>query len=242
MEPHKPAGGEETRGEPPRGGARRFRFLLVFAALALAAAPVLAQPAPPPPLAAQGQAAPVSDFVSDGFRSAKYGMSETEVRAAIAADFGIKGDAVAATTNTAERTQLLTISVPGLLPDGGTAQVSYVFGYASKGLIQVGVSWSAATDPSIDAAKLHANGDVLVAYFAAAGYVPETIRTGVVLESGILLFRGEDKDGHATILLLNGDYSDGGDAQKILKPTSLALLYAANSANPDIFKIDRGQF
>lgn len=187
-------------------------------------------------------AAPVAPLVADGFRSARFGMSEEQVRGAIKADFGIEGDAVVAGTNTAERTQLLTIIVPDLLSAGGDAQVSYVFGYTSKTLIQVGISWNAQVDPTVDAAKLYANSDVLVAYFTGAGYDPATVRTGVVLDNGILLFRGEDSAGHATILLLQGDYSGGGDTQRVLNPTGLALLYAADSEAPDIFKIEPGQF
>lgn len=183
-----------------------------------------------------------SNFVADGFRSAKYGMSEDEVRAAIKADFGIEGDAVVPGTNAAERTALLTIVVPELLPEGGAAQVSYVFGYTTKKLIQVGISWSATIDPTVDAAKLYANSDVLVAYFTAAGYDPASIRTGLVLDNGILLFRGEDKDKHATILLLQGVYEGGAEGQRVLRPESLALLYAADSEAPDIFKIEPGKF
>jgi hypothetical protein len=207
------------------------------------ATPVLAAaPASLTPPAVSDTAAIPTNFQLDGFRSAKFGMTPDKVKAAIKADFGLSGDAVVAGVNDAERTQLLTITVPDLLPDGGKAQVSYVFGYSSKTLIQVGISWSAAIDPSVDAAKLYANSDVLVAHFSAQGYMPATIRTGVVLDNGILLFRGEDKDGHATILLLQGQFSGGGDTQKVLKPTSLALLYAADSKSPDIFKLDPKAF
>ncbi|MBN9306599.1 MAG: hypothetical protein BGO82_13330 [Devosia sp. 67-54] len=220
-------------------------MLWLVPTLLVLAAPTLAAGSANPPAAAPvaTEAPPAkSDFVLEGFRSAKFGMTQDKVRAAIKADFGLSGDAVVAGTNAAERTQLLTIVVPDLLPDGGKAQVSYVFGYSSKTLIQVGVSWNASIDPKVDAAKLYANSDVLVAYFTAQGYLPATIRTGVVLDNGILLFRGEDKDGHAAIVLLQGDFTGGGDTQKVLKPTSLALLYAADSKEPDIFKLDPGAF
>lgn len=208
-----------------------------------ASAYALAEDTVPP--AAESPAAPVAaaNLVLEGFRSARFGMSEDEVRAAIEADFGLSGDAVVPGTNAAERTQLLTVVVPDLLPEGGAAQISYVFGYSTKALIQVGISWSADIDPSVDAARLYANSDVLVAYFTAAGYQPATIRTGLVLDNGILLFRGEDADGHATVLLLQGDYVGGAtEGQRVLQPTSLALLYAADSQAPDIFTVAPGQF
>src|SRR5690606_23540966 len=62
--------------------------------------------------------------VVDGFRSAKFGMTQDDVLEAIEADFDLSGDAVVAGENRAERTRLLTVMVPELLPEGGTAQVS----------------------------------------------------------------------------------------------------------------------
>ena len=76
----------------------------------------------------------------EGFRSAKFGMNEADVRAAIAKDFGAKPDAVRAQDNASELTHSLLYSAPELLPNGGTAELSYVFGYKSKSLIQVGRS------------------------------------------------------------------------------------------------------
>jgi hypothetical protein len=170
-------------------------------------------------------------------------MSQAEVKAAITKDFGVKADAIVAGDNAAERTQLLSATVPDVLPGGGTAQVSYVFGYKSKTLIQVGVSWSPATDSTLTEAQLYANGDVLRTHFLSGGYKPDTIKSGLVLQDGILLFRGEDTDGHATILILQGQYKDAADGkQRILTPTSLALLYSADPQNPDVFKLAPGQF
>jgi len=213
---------------------------------ALAAAPAAATPVTSAPAAtatpdlSSGDVTPAS---VGGFRSAQFGMSPAEVKAAIIKDFSVEADAIASGENAAERTQLLSVAVPDLLPGGGTAQVSYVFGYKSKTLIQVGVSWSAATDSTITEAELYADGDVLRSHFAAAGYKPDTIKTGLVLQNGLLLFRGEDADGHATILILQGQFKDAADGkQKTLTPTSLALLYSASPQNPDVFKLAPGQF
>lgn len=217
-----------------------FKAAVVAAVLALAA-----------PSLAIGQAAtdvvPADPLravaaVVDGFRSAKFGMTEAEVRDAISTDFGISGDDVIEGENTAERTRLLTVSVPDLLPEGGVAQVAYVFGYRSGGLIQVGVSWSSTTDPDMTEAKLQANADVLLNHFQSGGYELSSIRTGLVVDNGILLFRGEDAQRRSTILLLQGQFSDGEGGTRSLAPHTLALLYAADSENPDIFVIEPGQF
>lgn len=222
-------------------------LLTIAPGIALADTP--ANPGPPSPAAAatdtttsDASTAPAVANV-DGFRSAKFGMSMDDVKAAIIKDFGVKPTAIATGENTAERTQVLGVSVPDLLQDGGTAQVSYVFGYKSKTLIQVGISWSQATDPAMTPAKLYADGDTLRAHFVTEGYKPDTVKTGLVLPNGLLLFRGEDAAGHATILILQGSFkADAASKQQVLTPTSLALLYSANPQNPDVFKISPGQF
>jgi hypothetical protein len=203
-------------------------------------------PASPAAGASAADAAPALPAATtdvNGFRSATFGMSEADVRAAIVKDFGVKPTAIISGQNAAERTQVLSVPVPDLLQGGGTAQVSYVFGYKSKTLIQIGVSWSRASDPKMTPDELYADGDVLRSHFMTAGYQPASIKTGLVLPNGILLFRGEDASGHATILILQGDFKAGADGkQRTLTPTALALLYSADPQNPDVFKVAPGQF
>ncbi len=196
------------------------------------------------PEAGRAQAQPQQEaaaFSLDGFRSARFGMDEDAVRAAIKADFGLEDDAIQVGLNSVERTRVMTIAVPDILPDGGTAQISYIFGYQSKALIQVGLLWATATDPRITDETLYANGEVLRAFFAGLGYLPETISRDVVLDNGLLLFRGADAAGHTAILLLQGRFEDVG-GQSTLYPAALTLLYAVNPDQPDIFTLRTGDF
>lgn len=197
-----------------------------------------AAPLPKPEASADARAT----ITVDGFRSAKFGMDEKAVRAAIAKDFATKEDKIQAGENAVERTQILTIEVPNLIPEGGMAQVSYVFGYSSKKLIQVGVTWSGKTDPKMTAKMLYDNGDVLRSHFMAEAYAPETIKTNVALPNGILMFRAADSENHATLLLLQGTFTTGDDGRKTLTPASLDLLYSADPNAPDIFKLPEGSF
>jgi len=223
------------------GAAALAAVMAAGSAAAMADTPSVS-PLPAPSAVAPGGAAPAASEVN-GFRSATFGMNEADVKAAIQKDFGIKASAIASGENAAERTQVLSVLVPNLLQDGGSAQVSYVFGYKSKGLIQVGISWSRQTDPTITADKLVADGDVLRAHFLAGGYTPDSVKTGLALPNGLLLFRGEDAAGHATVLILEGSFKKAADGkQNILTPAGLALLYSADPAHPDIFKIAPGQF
>src|SRR5437868_12935861 len=57
------------------------------------------------PAAAPSQGAPVANIT--GFRSAKFGMNESEVRAAIVRDLGVKADAIKSEVNPSEQTPVL---------------------------------------------------------------------------------------------------------------------------------------
>ena len=111
------------------------------------AAPASASAATPAP--AQPAVAQIS-----GFRSARFGMTDAEVRSAIERDFNLRGDSIQAQENKAEQTHVLIVRAANVLPGGGTASVSYVFGFKSKTLIQVGLSWSKATDDAMTPEQL----------------------------------------------------------------------------------------
>jgi hypothetical protein len=176
-----------------------------------------------------------------GFRSAKFGMNEPEVRQAIMRDFGVKADAIRAEDNSAEQTHVLIITVTDLLQGGGKAALSYVFGYKTKTLIQVGAIWSKATDDNMTPDRLFSNANILRAHFVQAGYRPETIATNAQVANGILMFRGSDAKDHTTMLLLQGTMETR-DNQRVLTPNALLLFYVADAKSPDIFRLPPGQF
>jgi hypothetical protein len=193
------------------------------------------------PSALPAAAKPATVEVS-GFRSARFGTAEDEVRAAIEKDFGKKADQIRAEENLSEQTRVLSVIMPDLLPGGGTAQVAYVFGYKTKKLIQVAVSWSKATDEAMTPERLFSNANILRAHFLEAGYRPETIATNAVVAGGLVMFRGSDAADRTTLLLLQGTTSEGENNQRILAPSALSLFYLADAKNPDIFRLPPGQF
>jgi hypothetical protein len=178
----------------------------------------------------------------DGFRSAKFGMNEADVRAAIAKDFSAKPDAVRAQDNASELTHSLLYSAPELLPNGGTAELSYVFGYKSKSLIQIGAVWSKGTDAAITPEKLFSNANILRAHFLSEGFKPDSIAVNMPVNGGIVMFRGSDAKDRSVILLLQGTFENKDNNQRVLTPTSLLLFYVADAKSPDIFKLPPGQF
>lgn len=199
--------------------------------------PTFAQDAGSAPPAVKAQTVDVV-----GFRSARFGMTEKEIREAIVKDFKVKDADIRVANNEAERTTVLSVTVPDIIAEGGAADVSYVLGYKSKKLIQVGCLWSTATDSKITPAMLRADAQVLGAYFGTAGYMPESIGISLPIQSGVLVFRGTDKQGRMTILVLHGSSPVAGATSADFTPTALTLYYTEDPENPDIFRLAPGKF
>jgi hypothetical protein len=223
--------------------------ILVVAAAALvpnetAASPEqLAQTAPPSDASAAAEKVHV-----DGFRSAKWGMTDAQVKDAIRKDFGIGPDKLKTEENLSERTAVLSVSVPDLLEGAGTARVSYIFGYSSKKLIQVNLLWGGAVDPQAPADKIVAAANELRQLFVDAGYQGDTVATNVKLGDGsILVFKGQDADKRTTLLRLAAGTTTppaapGAEPPKPVPTTALSLSYILDAANPDIFRLKKGSF
>lgn len=203
---------------------------------ALAPAAALAQEA------STGGAVPQRVTV-DGFRSAKFGMSEDDVRQAITSDFQVDAGDIHKANNPVDRTTILEVIVKDVLPNGGKSVVDYLFGYKSHRLMSVVITWTGKVDPTVTDTVLRNNGVTLQSYFRNAGYKTETIRMDVLVPTlGDVLFEGRDADGHMTQLVLGGELKQDQSNHFQLKPTGLVLRYVADPVNPDIFRIAPGQF
>lgn len=178
----------------------------------------------------------------EGFRSARFGMSEAEVRTAITKDFNVKADAIRLQPNPGERTRVLAVKVPELLPGGGEAEVSYVIGYQTKKLIQVSIAWSKAIDDKMTPEQLFSNSSVLRTHFVGEGFKPDTVATNMPINGGILMFRGSDAKDRTVMLLLQGTMAQGQDNQRVLTPTGLLLFYIADARTPDVYRLPPGSF
>jgi hypothetical protein len=231
--------------------AAMISALLLLPAMAFAQAvpPPSAAPSPPsaaPPSGTSGASAVPAERVHvTGFRSALWGMTSAQVKAAIQKDFNIAADKLKTDENLAERTEVLSVSVPDLLEGAGLARVSYIFGFSSKKLIQINILWGTAVDPQASPEKIVAAANQLRQLFIDSGYEPETIASNVKInDSSILVFEGEDADKHATILrLASASLATGraGKPQKVTD-TALSLSYVLDPRNPDIYRLKKGQF
>ena len=185
----------------------------------------------------------------DGFRSARFGMTEDEVLAAIAADFGLGVEAITTGVNALEKTTSLGVTVTDLVPDSGDARIVYIFGYESQALIQVNIVWGA--DPATDPEQIRTAASLLVSYFRSQNYDPEKTAIGVPLANGALLaFYSEDADGSSVTLTVASrpaeeaaaDESAEGSEESAPERLLMQLSYVGDFANPDIFRLAPGSF
>jgi hypothetical protein len=180
-----------------------------------------------------------------GFRTAQFGMSEDQLRRAIAKDFPNAATTLKKTTHPAEKTTVFTLPVADLVPHTGSAQVSYILGLNSKKLIQVNVVWRSDGSEEHNE-SLVGTANSLRDYFAGQSYKPGSVVANRQLnENAIVVFRGADVQDRLVLMVLHG--SGPAAAAKDEKtprprPLSLELSYIADAAHPDVFRIPKGQF
>jgi hypothetical protein len=165
------------------------------------------------------------------------------VRSAIAAEFKIPAGAITATENQLQRTTVLGIQIPDLVPQGGIAAISYVFGYQSHRLMEVNILWSPEIDPNTTPHMLYQNGVTLQQYFAGENFPADRSTGNIATPNGVLLFRATDAGGNAVLLILSGTVTKNPkDNATELNPTTLTLAYAADPLHPDVFQLPKGSF
>ena len=228
-----------------------LRLVLALMMAAPLGALAAAQPASPAkdeqPAAPAPHAESSEPFQVDGFRSAHWGMTDAQVKAAIRKDFNIPPEKVQTEENASERTAVLTITAGDLLEGAGKARVSYIFGYASKKLIQVNIVWGTTIDPQAKPDRIVAAANQLRALFLGYSYQPDTVASNVPTADGtITVFQGQDVEKHMTLLRLVSTPAPPppknakGEAPG---PTVVLFLsYVLDVRNPDVYRLKKGQF
>jgi hypothetical protein len=183
-----------------------------------------------------------------GYRSARFGMTKTEVLAAAAKDFPARTKVEE--SDSPDRTHLVSIGVPSAAPGPGPATINYVFGATTKKLIAVNVIWLVEGEPSPAVrAQMIAAGSDLTADFLSYFWKPLTVARGVPAGPiAVILFAGaDDRDGGVEVRLdgIQYDFTINGQparSQESTGPVRLRLSYVANRTNPDIYRIKPGEF
>ena len=204
------------------------------------------------PAAARAQTPPADGklYEVEGFRSAKFGMTEAEVRKAIQQDFNIKDNAIAHDTNAIERTTILSFTGKDVVPEAGDVRVLYFFGYSKKKLFQVVLNWGAGVgEAAANSTSVLAGTQLLLNYFVSQQFKPEGRIVNAQLSDGTaLLFQGQDAKGR-TVQLQYGTVPQPTKPGEKPDPNTPApripfarLLYIEDPKNPDVFRIKPGQF
>ena len=179
--------------------------------------------------------------VIDGFRSAKFGMGRAEVTKAIFKDFGIASGKIAIINHPTEHTQSLGISIDNLLPNAGTSQAVYVFGYKSKRLMQVNIVTGHPFDTDTKPQQVVNAGNLLGNHFFKKRYQEDGLVAHARLNDGsVLIFRGKDQKGRMALLRLSNPQPNAkkGDDLKI----TLNLSYIEKPGQPDTYQLNDEDF
>ncbi len=235
------------------GLTRPDAVLLALLALAVAqpapaAAPEQPAAASKPTAAQQPEQDSPEPVQVEGFRSARWGMTEAQVKAAIQKDFNIPVDKERAEENPSERTSVLSVTVNDLLEGAGKARISYTLGYTTKKLIQVDIIWGTTIDVQAKPERIVAAANQLRTLFLNSGYDRETVISNLATADGsIIVFRGQDADKHMTLLRLVSTPASTAAKQRgkteSAGPTVVLLLsYLLDPRNPDVYRLKKGQF
>ncbi|MFZ3084434.1 hypothetical protein [Rhodoferax ferrireducens] len=188
-------------------------------------------------------------YTVSGYGNAHFGMSVDEVKGLIDKDYPHTLGSLKDELDPVQKTRVLTLVAPELVPGPGPATISYVFGAASKKLIAVNVYWL-VTGVATDAqqTQLTEAARVLAAGLVGYRWPIFTVARGHVLAPGVLLvFWGKDAAGGGIEVRLNGvtytlEARQAGAASAATPaslvsprgPAQLRLSMVANVDKPDI--------
>ena len=184
-----------------------------------------------------------------GFRSAQFGMLESQTFNAIQEDFQLQPAKISTQSNEEDRTSSLVATIEEIFPDSDPAQVVYIHGYKQKKLIQINIVWGSPVTDEVDPQKLVTTAKILGKYFNQLGFDPaNTVRNHRVNDNIFIVFRATDQQGRMVLLQLFSrkvpiaETEDGDLLEPKFRIVSLMLSYIENVDNPDIFEIEKGAF
>ena len=193
-------------------------------------------------LALPGRPSVAQDAAVLGFRSARFGMTEDEVRAAIEKDFGLEGDEVETSVPELARTKVLRVRVDDLIEETGPAVVNYVLGYRSERLFRVNVVWGTPVDPNTTAATINKVSTLLQQYFEGQNFPPESVTRRLrVNNNTVMLLRAADLEGRTVALLLQQAQVQP-EGEEARWAYLLRLSYILDPENLDVYQLEPGDF
>jgi hypothetical protein len=224
--------------------ARRFAVVALCAGVALflsAVSPKLSDVA-----MAQGSRSDPRYEVT-GFREARFGMTEPEIRQIAKKSFGVDDGDMTLSTSATDGTTKLIVHVQSIESSLGAGRIEYFFGYRQHRLFQVNVVWGLDTNPNSSGVVFGAAR--LQRYFLGFTWATRSVRTGVPLDDrAVLLFSGADgKNGAVSLIVEGARYQLGPNGLVTLMPdrpsrSKLTISYTDEVSEPDVRNIGRGEF
>ena len=214
-------------------------LLLVLVLLVLAA--MLLRPGA---AAAQGA---LPRYEVTGFREARFGMREPEVREIAHKSFGVDDDRMTLVKDETAATTRLIVHVPMLERGVGAGRVEYLFGSEHR-LFQVNVVWGLDTNPLPSNLAMLAGAVRLQRHFLGFTWAMRTLQTGIPLDDrAIMLFGGvDDRNGAVSVVLENVRYEFvAGDIRLMPEPSvpsTLTLSYVDQGRVTDLRSLTRRAF
>jgi len=228
-------------------------LLALFLAIAGPSCPWAQTPpaTPTPPSTTTGPAAPsagepAAETAVEGFRSARFGMNEVQLRAAIKSDFKLADAAIKITTHPVEQTRVLQVAVRDLVAAGSETQVHYVLGFRSKTLIQVNLLWTATDAAGVEVAAAVAGAlrDLFVSQGQSGRFKKDSIVLNARAPDGsVVVFRAADEKNHTVQLLFaSAQAAPAAAGRPAAVGAQVRLMYIQSVDNPDIQRPRSGQF
>jgi hypothetical protein len=182
-----------------------------------------------------------------GFREARFGMTELEVRQTAKSSFGVDDGDMTQNTIADEGTSKLIVHVRTIDSGLGAGRIEYFFGHRQRRLFRVNVVWGLDTNPNSSGVIVGAVR--LQRYFLGFAWANRSVRTGVpISDRAVVLFSGADGKNGAVSLIVEGiQYRLGPDGTVTLLPEPLSrpkltISYTDEFNEPDVRSIGRGEF
>jgi hypothetical protein len=202
------------------------------------------------PDVAMAQAA-LPTYEVTGFREARFGMTEPQVRAIATSSFAVHDGDMTLSTDAIAGTTKLVVHVQMLEPGLGEGRVEYLFGYTRHTLFEVNVVWGLDTNPQLTNSELLDAAVRFQHYFLgfawAMGRVRIGIPIGIVFEDrAIFLFSGADERGGAVSVavedVLYGVLPNGILSLVPERSVGTKLTVSYMDSRLDVRKIRRNEF
>jgi hypothetical protein len=222
--------------------ARRLAHVLSCVGLAL----LMAAVSPIGSGAARAQEPP--KYQVTGFRGARFGMTQDEVRQVAKKAFNIADGQMMLTSDPASGATKLIVHVHELEAGLGVGRIEYLFGYRQHELFQVNVVWGRDSNPQLDNSDMLAGAMRLQGYFLGFDWAHGTVQMAVPLdERSVLLFGAVDRNnGAVTVAVENVCYRLlGGNVRlvpEISVPTIVMVTYLDQTRAADMRTLSRREF